>query len=284
MLFVSLLLSSILLSNASNCAFKNPVSKENYDLSAFKGLVMEGADAKVSTYQYKASVCSDMTDICDDIMTGKKSNGCTYQFGGEPGGKSVCWDVLAYWDDEAVTVADLDPSASQPAGTEGISLSFKNGDECRNNPRENTMNFICDKTVPTSKPGYQLEGSQDPNDSCHFIINIKSSHGCPGGSPKSGSTSGSSGLSGGWIFIILIIILPIFYFATVFGYRGYTTKEWKSSENCPHLDLCKTFPLWVKTGCMVSGVASKNGCMWLMSKCKKGDDDYETSTLEGEED
>ena len=33
---------------------------------------------------------------------------------------------------------------------------------------------------------------------------------------------------GGWIFIILILVLPIVYFSSVFGYRGYTTKEYKN--------------------------------------------------------
>jgi len=237
------------------------------------GTVMEGNDAKVSTYQYKASVCADMTDTCDDIMTGKKLNGCTYQFGGEPGGKSVCWDVLAFWDSTGPTVADLDPSAGADAGTPGISLAFANGDECRNNPRQNTMNFICDETVPDD-PGYTLEGSQDSNDSCHFIINIKSKHACPGAAPSGGGSSGgSSGLSGGWIFIILLIILPIVYFTGFFIYRGYTTKEWKNPENCPHLDICKSFPFWVKTGCVVSGVKTKDCCGALLSKCRKDDED-----------
>ena len=57
------------------------------------------------------------------------------------------------------------------------------------------MNFICDTTVPDD-PGYVLTGSQDPNDSCHFIINISSKHSCPGASPhNNGGSSGSSGLS-----------------------------------------------------------------------------------------
>jgi len=247
------------------------VGGTTYDLSSLQGQVAEGKDKKVSTYEYKAAVCSNMDDQCQDIMTGKTLSGAVYQYGGgsSPGSKQVCWDVLAFWDESNVQAEALDTSTDGvPAGATGVALKFSNGDECRNAPRKTTMNMICDGSAGT--PG-TLEGFQDETDSCHFIINWSTKGACPGGHGGSGSSASSGGMSGGWIFIILLICCSFVYFAGFFLYSGYQTKEWTSKENCPHTGFWTQVPGWVKTGCMVSFDYTKSGTMWLVSKCKKDD-------------
>jgi len=169
MLYTILLLSSLVQSKKNDCKFT--VGGQTYDLSPLNGKTATGDDSKISTYHYTAAVCSDMTDECEDIMTGQKLTGVVYQMGGEPGQQSVCWDMLAKWDD--YLVGPLDKSSG--VDKDGFTLSFSNGDPCRGSPRKTKMNMICD----TEKIG-KISGFQDDSDSCLFIINFPTSHACSG--------------------------------------------------------------------------------------------------------
>jgi len=152
---------------AGKCSFT--VGGKTFDLSALDGKVAQGDDSKISTYQYAASVCSDMKTPCEDIMTGQKIYGNVYQFGGEPGQQQVCWDMLAQYSDFEATKLD----SSAPNGATGFSLNFANGDPCRGNARKTVMNMICDP----AEIG-KLSGSQDDYDSCQFNINYPTKYAC----------------------------------------------------------------------------------------------------------
>jgi len=281
MIVLILLLSVFVLSDESDCKFS--VGGKNYDLSGLKGQTATGDDSKISTYHYTAAVCSDMTAQCEDIMTGQKLVGVVYQMGGEPGQQAVCWDMLAKWDN--VEAGPLDKSAGAD-GKDGLTLSFTNGDPCRGSPRKTKMNMICD----TEEIG-KLSGFQDDSDSCLFIINFPSKHACsgagpgPGPGPHGGGKKSSSGISGGWIFIILLVSLAIFYVAGFFAYGGYKTKEWTNKENCPHTEFWGKFVGWVKLGCIMSGQytwsATKACIGWCKSKIGGGDG--ETGESDGED-
>lgn len=153
---------------AGNCSFT--VGGKTFDLSALDGKVARGSDVQISTYHYEASVCSNMAEVCEDIMTGGHLHGNVYQVGGEPGGQEVCWDVLAYFDDFKATALD----SSAPNGATGFTLNFANGDPCRGNPRNTVMNMICDSDNEVGK----LTGRQDDIDSCKFIINYPTKYAC----------------------------------------------------------------------------------------------------------
>jgi len=170
--FVALYLLSQSERDEHDCKFD--VNGKSYDLSSLNGRTATGDDSKISTYHYNTAVCSDMTDECEDIMTGQKLRGVVYQMGGEPGQQSVCWDMLAKWDN--VTAGPLDSSAGKPSGTDGLTLQFHNGDPCRGSPRKTILNMICDKAEIGT-----ISGSQDDFDSCLFIINFPTSHACSGG-------------------------------------------------------------------------------------------------------
>jgi len=168
--------------DADDCIFT--VGGKEYDLSSLKKGI-QANDRKVSTYYYVISVCGNNPDYCDDIMTGRAMYGNSYQFGGETGGKVVCWDVLSIWDGNQ-TVSALPSNL----GNDGLTFSFRNGDECRNNPRANTMNMICDESE-------SAEGYQDPNDSCRFIIEWRTPAACSGGpGPTPTPTPSDWGING----------------------------------------------------------------------------------------
>merc|ERR550534_1503066 len=170
-----LLLSLLVLSDQNDCKFT--VNGKHYDLSPLKGQTGTGDDSKISTYHYTAAVCEDMTTQCEDIMTGQKLRGVVYQMGGEPGQQAVCWDMLAKW--KNVESGPLDSSSGKPSSTEGLTLSFKNGDPCRGHPRKTKMNMICDaQSIGT------VSGFQDDSDSCLFIINFPTKYACSSPAPK----------------------------------------------------------------------------------------------------
>jgi len=138
-----------------------------FDLSAIRGKVFNGPDSRTSTYHYALSMCQDIQEKCEDIMTGMDVNGAAYQYGGEPGGGQVCWDVLGSWSEEP-TVHSLD---DQYSGNTGFALSFQNGDVCREKRRTMTINVMCSVVE-------QMSGKQDTTDSCHFIFALYTSHAC----------------------------------------------------------------------------------------------------------
>lgn len=267
-----LILLTFISSVFSGCSWT--VGGKHYDLSGLNGKVAEGKDTKISTYSYHAAVCSDMTEVCEDIMTGDHLKGIVYQLGGEPGSQQVCWDVLAKWDEGNLQASTLDDSAGA-SGKDGITLSFSNGDNCRGSPRKTKMNFICD----SAELG-ELEGAQDGTDSCLFIINIPTKHGCSGAAPAGTTTSG--GISGGWVFIIILFSLAIFYVAGFFVYAAYPEKEFKNVQHCvcmSHLDYYKRFLGYVKDGCQISYNMTLNGIQWVIAKIRK----EPSSDAEGEE-
>jgi len=297
MIFSILLLSFLVISDEHDCKFD--VNGKSYDLSPLNGRTATGDDAKISTYHYTAAVCADMTAECEDIMTGQKLRGVVYQMGGEPGQQSVCWDMLAKWD--SVTSGPLDSSSGKQPGTDGLTLQFQNGDPCRGSPRKTKMNMICDGNEIGT-----LSGFQDDSDSCLFIINFPTSHACSGATPPPGpdttpgpgttyppgpepnnTNESSSGVSVGWILIICVICLMIFYLAGFFGFGVYKDEEknWKTTDHCPHTGFWSNFVGWVKLGCVMSGQytwsATKQCCRWCKSKMGKGGDDESGS--EGED-
>jgi len=75
---------------------------------------------------------------------------------------------------------------------------------------------------------------------------------------KSGKSGGGSGdgLSGGWIFIILLLTLTPTYFGA--GFYLNRKKGLEGSEAIPNIGFWREFPTYVSTGCQVSLAATKS--------------------------
>jgi len=195
------------LADWNDCTFE--VDDKVYQLGPLIGVSTNGTDAEVSTYKYEVSLCGNNTSPCADIMIGSADFGAVYQFGGEPGGKEVCWDILAYWEDGSGRSLEARGLPSDK-GTDGFQLYIANGDLCKSAPRETTINVICDESY--NPPNAGVVGVQDSTDSCHFIIDYHTICGCAGHctngpvpphpTPKpthSGSGSGSGGDYIAWL-------------------------------------------------------------------------------------
>jgi len=166
-MFLSLVLLVLVVLGDNNCTFTYQSAdgvKHVIDLSPLKGMEVQGSDSKEITYQYLVGVCDNMETECEDIMTGQDAHGAVYQFGGEPGGIPVCWDVLALWDGTHTVAATHN----------GFSLSWQNGDECRGALRKTVVNFICDASAQTPT----VSGKQDESDQCRYHIDYTTAYAC----------------------------------------------------------------------------------------------------------
>jgi len=143
----------------------------------------------------------------------------------------------------------LDPT--NPGG--GVTAQFLNGDTCfiSGFPRVRTanVNYKCGAGTPKT-----FTISEDAN--CVFTVNITGDCFCPGGCPSGSSSS----LSGGWVFIIiLVVVFPVYivggciYKAVKQGTHGI--------ESCPNIDFWKDLPNLIK-----------DGFKFVFSGCKKGGD------------
>jgi len=150
--------------NVDDCIFT--VGGNQYDLSSLKKGI-KAPDSRVPSYTYEVSICGNNPKACDDIMTGKEEYGNAYLIGGT-GAKPICWSVLSYWDGSQ-TVSPL----SSDFGDDGLTFYFKNGDNCRNDPRKTEINMICDSNE--SAVGYQSS-----YDSCTFIVEWRTPTACKG--------------------------------------------------------------------------------------------------------
>jgi len=269
-----------------DCEFD--VDDKKYYLKSMRGLSINGSDTQVSTYTYEVSLCGNASNPCTDIMTGNTDYGAVYQFGGEPGGKEVCWDILSYWEDGGgiqPQTSSLDPTL----GDDGFSLTIANGDSCKSSPRQTTINVICDTSLDPTKSQGKVEGAQDSQDSCHFIINYHTKCGCAGecngAGPSPSGGGGGGGLGAGWIIIIVIFVVAFCYFVAGYAFFGYRAKDW-STESLPNKAFWCALPGWTLTGCKISAGVTGAFCKRLYGKISgKGgdDDDYDPDDTTGED-
>jgi len=163
---------------------------------------------------------------------------------------SGCNAYLAKWDGGAYTAGPVD--AGTTGETDGIKLSFKNGQDCPGaGPREVSINFLCAQNDATS-----FTIKEDAT--CVYDIEFKTTHGCSSGpSPKGSKESG--GLSGGWIFIIILLCLT---FAYCVGGMAYNYKYDDSKEG---MDLIPQRSMW--TGIMEYTIVGCN-VSWTFVRSK----------------
>lgn len=288
MILVYFLLAMTAYCDWNDCVFSTGGKK--FALMATRGLSINGTDQKVETYTYEVSLCANITAACTDIMTGADNNGAVYQFGTEPGGESVCWDVLSFWEKDSSGLT-ADPLQGDNAGKEGFSLYVTNGDPCKSQPRKTTINVVCSESYgPYQKKKGYVEGVQDTEDSCHFILTYETECACSKNfgkcskAPPPGGFVNGGGFSGGWIFVIILCVSIFCYFLGGYAVLGYRSKDW-SSESVPNKSFWARVPGWTKVGCMISGSWTMRKGKWLYAKARGKEVDDETfgdDDVEGE--
>jgi hypothetical protein len=145
---------------------------------------------------------------------------------------------------------------------QGVTVKYNNGDGCSDGTiKFGIVNFYCDKSSNGTGRGTVI-GTVAESPKCTYTINVHTELICPGsasGPPKGG------GLSGGWVFIIILLVSIVLYIGIGCVYQR-KKKGASGTESCPNIEFWRSFPGLVKEG--ISFTWKK-----LRGLCKKGEYD-----------
>jgi len=137
-----------------------------------------------------------------------------------------------------------------------LSVTYTGGDSCPsyNTNRQSTIKFTCGTSAGT--PTYVQEVT------CAYTFSWASTAGCPLDAPPGDAGGGSSGLSGGDIFLILFFCIGFLYVVIGMAYN-YKVRELRGIEMVPNVDFWRGLPSLIKDGCVftwqkITGLCSKN--------------------------
>lgn len=259
MLIISLItISNIILINGQ-CKWTADGTSTSVDLSCLEGQTITASDAQ--GYNYKFSVCGNQQNCV------RASDG-----GGDAGATMVsqtidtndfCWSLGKY--SSSVTPILTDQSAANGGAFLFTYNSGSTSQSCSSNyenKRTWKPQFICKTGVEWEVPNQVSE-----EDDCVYDIDIYTKYACIS-AQQSCSSDDSSGLSGGWIFIIILISGFFAYFCIGYIVMALTINKAGGfgdvSNNIPNKALWINCPKLVIAGCMVSkdflvGLTNKGG-------------------------
>jgi hypothetical protein len=162
----------------------------------------------------------------------------------------------------------------------GFEVSYSSDMPCSDDKAEyysSTFNYICDPTAGTLGA---IQATQVGN-ICKYSVDLNTDLVCKG------STTSSAGLSGGSIFLIILVSLMFLYFIVGIGFNYHKDRRFKTL----HGEFwCRKLPYWTKMGCMSSWIVTlgflKGTYRWCCIKIFKAekDDKMATGLIAGEED
>jgi len=222
----------------------------SWDLSALYkpagGGDYKGTDG---TYDYKMNVCgaSNSGAGCTD----KQYAICQFSQASSTFVASLgSFLVAPTW-----SVITLPPAVPEPAAN-GVQYTFTNGDICWIAGRQQVRTVI---NVFRCKAGGGTEDTvkvEEDQTTCTFTITLQTAVACPGGSA---AKDGGGGISGGWIFIIILIsIIPIYIGAGCLFNR--TKRGLTGVEAAPNVEFWRGLPGLIKDGAKYSWNMTRSGC------------------------
>eukprot|EP00483_Globobulimina_turgida_P008962 UN08980 len=202
------------------------------DLSCLAGRVIRAEDTDPTPHDYTYTICSNGAGSCgaDALMCKQVAQSDA----------SLCYEI-GRWNPALSPEYIEEDNAWQ--------FDYQNGESC--NPslsRSWAPTFVCN-------PNEELKwGVVDETfGSCRYTIRIETKFACDGVKCELDS---SSGLSGGWIFIIILIVGFAVYF--IAGYIVMATTVNKAGgfgdfqNNIPQRTFWTTLPSFVFAGCVVT--------------------------------
>jgi hypothetical protein len=156
--------------------------------------------------------------------------------------------------------------------TEGVGYSITGTKSCwAQGPTDDyqaKVIFVCDPSA-TTPPSPKVSIPSTAPEWCVQTYTVNTSLACPGSSV--GPNNNGGGLSGGWIFIIILLCSLFVYIvagcvikAKKFGAQGM--------ERCPNIDFWRLLPVLVKEGC----VFTWGKIMSLIGKGSSSAENYQT--------
>lgn len=203
------------------------------DLSALTSATGSYRVKDAQGYSYAFNVCG----VVMDEPECRAQQGLMCQYSG-----SKLEAVVAKWDAGAVTWSAL----SSSGGEGGLLGTTSNGDTCYpvSTPRTTRLTFLCDPAADLQVVNLM----QPATNPCEYDLTVKTKWACAGTAAPDGASSHA--LSGGWVFVILVLVLSAVYVAggCLWNYKFHPT----SAHYFPHLDSWKYLVGLVQDGCRFS--------------------------------
>jgi len=118
----------------------------------------------------------------------------------------------------------------------GVLVIYSQGTTCGSVDRNVTIKVRCDVA-----PGLGVVINVAQTGVCAYAGTINSQFACP--------TAAPSHFDMGWIFVIIVVVVAVIYFAVGVTYKVFAQKVQFGLEAIPNIDFWKDLPSLVKDGC-----------------------------------
>jgi len=221
------------------CGVSADCSGLGYDLSALQNTVLQGADTAPTPFQYSFLPCGVLTDA---VCQSKKGSVCQYS-------GTAYTSMVGTWTGSPIGGQGNGPipagswsALPSDMGAEGVQLKmnglWSSSTGCGGGAfRTTVVSFVCAKDAPVvpTKPFVVV----NPSESCSYSFTITTSAAC--------KSSHKGALSGGTIFlIILIVVIPV-YVAVGCVYKRKRQGQ-TGMEACPNIEFWRDLPGLIKDG------------------------------------
>jgi len=245
------------------------VGGQSYDLTALASAGTNGVvsvtapTSETGLYKYQASFCSDKASCQGTYGNLIRLRDTTIY---------SCLGVYGAWS-----------TAVNKKTTTGFEATYTSTESCSDNLSQkysSTFNFLCDESAGSLGT---LQANKVSSNNCEYSVDVHTNLVCSG---STHSGAGSS-LSGGSIFLILLVSLLFVYILVGVGINYHKEKSYST----PHRDFwCSKLPYWTKVGCLTSWMwtlsCTTATYRWCCIKiCKKeGDEKMSAGLIEEDED
>jgi hypothetical protein len=234
--YLILTLLNVIQIDSSLHSCRQTFGSNKYDLNQLSHLTLFGSD---TSFRYALTPCGLVsTDNC-----GKSSKPF------ENGMTSCQERVSANSFESAMGFLDgygkppnLEFSENPQGSGTGVLMTMRNA-KCNQAPRIVNITFICDKNIPNPTTMDVQETS------CQFAITVKAAGACPV----------KGGITGGTIFIIILLVLVMIYLLGGILYNRFQQKQ-TGLALLPHPNFWLLVIALFTNGCKVSYSFIRNGC------------------------
>lgn len=265
-----LALSLLFVATNAQCSWNSPNGRFDFSKHTGDGTLGPVMD-QFGSYNIYLTVCDDGNHVCNlaPVMASR-----TFAFG-----TPTC-QILGQWQG-TTPVWSMVPPDLLHAPNGGVQMSFSNGDPCPSTGLQMSTNvvFACDgpQPVPPTVPPNTFSVETTDTFSCEYKFTVPSDA-CIGDAqgnvrPSGAAGDGAGGLSGGWIFVIIVLVCAFVYFVGGFIYKT-RQKGTSGMESIPNIDFWRQVPGLVKDGAIFTWSKIRGNKYEKMDDSSGGGGDY----------